>query len=53
MKTNLNPDQLQKILETKTQRRLKKKHPKMVVSGRSVLGLQRIIKKKARKACPA
>ena len=39
---------IQKKLENKIRRRLKKKRPTMAVSGRSVLGLQRIIKKKAK-----
>ncbi|MBU3901608.1 hypothetical protein KJ590_03115 [Patescibacteria group bacterium] len=46
MRTNLNSDLLQKKLETKTRRRLKKKKPKMAVSGKSVLTLRRIIKDK-------
>jgi len=41
-------NQLQKQLEQKARRREKKKKTRMAVSGKSVLGLQRIIKKKAR-----
>jgi hypothetical protein len=44
----LDPDQLQKVIEQKTRRRQKKKKPKMAVSGKSVLGLRRLIVKKAR-----
>jgi hypothetical protein len=40
--------QIEKQLEQKARRREKKKKTRMAVSGKSVLGLQRIIKKKAR-----
>ena len=43
----LDIEQLQKKLEQKALRRFRKKKPKMLVSGKSVLGLRRIIKKKA------
>jgi len=43
----MNLNQLQRKLEAKSKRRLKKKRTKMAVSGKSVLGLRRIIKKKA------
>ncbi len=38
---------IQKQLEIKAQRREKKKKTRMVISGKSVLDLQRILKKKA------
>jgi len=44
---------IQKQLEIKTRRREKKKKTSMIISGRSVLSLQRIIKKKARRIYPA
>ena len=47
MVKNLNEESLYKKLETKSRHRLKKKHPKMAVSGKSVLTLRRIIKKRA------
>ncbi|MDD2753773.1 MAG: hypothetical protein PHT44_04155 [Candidatus Portnoybacteria bacterium] len=47
MSVQANSEQLQKILEQKAKRRLKKKRPKMAVSGKSVLNLKRMIKKKA------
>jgi len=40
---------IQKQLEIKAQRRARKKKTRMVISGKSVLGLQRIIKKRATK----
>jgi len=48
MKKILELEQLQKILEKKAKKRQKKKHPKMLVSGRSVLHIQKIIRKKAK-----
>lgn len=44
---NLDPEAIQKQLEIKAQRREKKKKTRMVISGKSVLSLQRIIKKRA------
>jgi len=41
-----NLEKLQKELERKVKLRAKKKKPKMLVSGKSVLGLRRIIKNK-------
>ena len=48
----LSAETIQKQLEIKAQRRVKKKKTRMVISGKSVLGLQRIIKKKARRIDP-
>jgi len=45
---DINAEKIQKQLEIKVRRREKKKKTKMTVSGKSVLGLQRIIKKKAK-----
>jgi len=44
MKDNL--DQIEEKVRKKAKEREKKKKPKMKVSGKSVFGLQRIIKKK-------
>ncbi len=41
-----NHNHLQKEVEKKTQRREKKKHPKVKVSGKKVLELKRIISEK-------
>jgi len=48
MKKILELEQLQKILEKKAKKRQKKQRPKMIVSGRSVLKLRRLIIKKAK-----
>jgi len=46
---NLSTETIQKQLEIKAQRREKKKKTRMVISGKSVLNLQRIIKKKIKR----
>lgn len=50
MKNNVNAEQIQKRLEQKTKQRLKKKKPGMAVSGKSVLALSRLIRRKAKKS---
>jgi hypothetical protein len=50
MVKNSETEQIQKKLEQKTKKRLKKKRPKMAVSGKSVLNLSRLIRRKAKKA---
>ncbi len=47
MVKNLELEEIQKKLETKAKKRQKRKHPKMIVSGKSVLNLRRIIRKKS------
>jgi hypothetical protein len=46
-----NPEEIQIKLEKKVQKRLKKKHPKMKVSGTGVKKLQRLIISKSKRGC--
>ena len=46
LKMNNNLEQIEEKVRKKAKEREKKKKPKMKVSGKSVFGLQRIIKKK-------